>query len=160
MDTANDIINELIALIDKKTDYFKSIMDITLEQKKDIFENEARNIEELVNKKQAVIDKISEIDSAFSDKLDMLKKDMNIASLENVDFTKYPLLKTIKHKVENIAAKAQNISDIEKENRERLLVIFDGLKKELKRINVGKKSIRAYETPVINNDGIYIDRKK
>ena len=34
------------------------------------------------------------------------------------------------------------------------------LKKEMKQINVGRKSIRAYETPVINNDGIYIDKKK
>ncbi len=34
------------------------------------------------------------------------------------------------------------------------------LKKEITLINKGKKSIKAYENPVINNDGIYIDKKK
>lgn len=160
MDTQNSIMSELLGLIDKKAELFSSIMDITIEQKKDIWENEARNIEELVNRKQTVIDSIDEIDKVFSDKLNMLKKSLNIDSLESADFTKYPVLKTIKLKVETIIATAQKIMDIEKENREKLLILHNELKKELKQINVGKKSIKAYERPVISSDGIYIDRKK
>jgi hypothetical protein len=34
------------------------------------------------------------------------------------------------------------------------------MKREIKQINTGKRSIKAYEKANINNDGIYIDRKK
>ena len=160
MDNINSIITELLSLIDKKRQLFDTIMEVTLEQKKVIEENEAHTIGELVAKKQGVINSIEEIDRLFSDKFDMLKKNLKIDSLEKADYIKYPLLKTLKLKVEDIMSLAQKIMEIEKTNSEKLLVIFEGLKKELKKLSVGKRSIRAYETPVINNDGIYIDKKK
>ncbi|MGE5630857.1 MAG: hypothetical protein ACM3TR_07140 [Caulobacteraceae bacterium] len=160
MEQVNEMIVSLVGLADKKKELFSKINDITLEQKKDIEENEARNIEELVNRKQQVIDVIDEIDREFSEKLNLLKKSLNIDALENADFTKYPMLKTLKLKVEGIIPVARGIMEIEKENKEKLLVIFNKLKNEMKQLSVGKKSIKAYEMPSINNDGIYIDRKK
>lgn len=160
METVSSIITELISLIDEKRLLFGNIMEITLEQKKDIEENGANNIEKLVNQKQTVIDKIDEIDKSFSEGLNLLKKQLKVNTLEEVDFTKYPMLKNLKLKVEEIMSLAQKIMQIEESNKAKLAGLMNELKKEMKKISVGKKSIKAYEKPNINNDGIYIDKKK
>jgi len=160
MDNANNSMNELLSLIDKKSQLFSLIMDITLEQKKDIDENQAKNIEELVNRKQETIDEVDEIDRVFFEELNLLKKQLNVNELEEVDFTKYPILRILKLRVEKIIESAGEIMEIEKYNKEKLTSIMNELKNQMKQISVGKKSIKAYEAPVIYNDGIYIDKKK
>ena len=160
MDDTNGIIVQLIKLIDKKAELFDKIMEMTLEQKKDIDENAANKIEKLVNKKQSIIESVDEIDKSFSEKLNMLKKQLKVNTLDEIDFLKYPEMRNLKLKVEEIMSMAQDIMCIEESNKKKLIVIMDGLKKEIKQINVGKKSIKAYEKPNINNDGIYIDKKK
>lgn len=160
MDNANSAITELLGLLDKKRQLFDDIMEITLEQKKDIEENAANKIEKLVGKKQSVIDSIDEIDKSFSEEFNLMKKQLKVNTLEEVDFTKYPELKNLKLKVEEIMSTAKEIMLIEESNKEKLEAIMNELKKEIKQINIGKKSVKAYENPVINNDGIYIDKKK
>lgn len=160
MDSGNNMIFELLSLADKKRQLFDNIMEITLEQKKDIEENGANTIGEIVNRKQVVIDQIDEIDRTFSEKFGLLKKQLNINNLEELDFTKYPMLKSLKLKVEEIMSLAKKIMIMEESNKDKLTSMMNGLKKEMKQLSVGKKSIRAYENPAINNDGIYIDKKK
>jgi hypothetical protein len=160
MNNINNAITELLSLLDKKSMLFDTIMKMTLEQKKDIEENSANKIETLVNQKQSVIESIDEIDKSFSEKLNLLKKQLKVNTLEEIDFSKYPEMKSLKIKVEGIMSIAQDIMGIEESNKDKLIVIMNGLKKEIKQINAGKKSIRAYEKPNINNDGIYIDKKK
>lgn len=160
MDNVNSTITELLSLIDRKRLLFDNIMEVTLEQKKDIEENEANNIESLVNKKQDVINTIDEIDKSFAGVFNLLKNQLKVNNLEEVDFTKYPTLKILKLKVEEIMLMAQKIMKVEESNKEQLISRMNELKKEMKQINVGRKTIKAYETPIINRDGIYIDKKK
>ncbi len=156
----DNTIVELMSLLEKKQLLFDRIMEITLEQKKVLEENEADKIESLVGRKQSVIDSIDEIDMSFSQGLKTLKKHLNVQVLEEVDFTKYPELKDLKLKVEEIMSMAQEIMLIERSNKEKLVSIMNEMKKEIKQIKAGKKSIKAYEKPIISNDGIYIDKKK
>lgn len=160
METVNSTITELLGLIDRKRQLFANIMEITQEQKKDIEENQANKIEELVTRKQTVIDNIDEIDKSFSERLILLKKNLNVSTLEEIDFTKYPILKILKLKVEDIMSQAQKIMLVEESNKEKLAALMNELKREMKQLNTGKKSVKAYETPIINNDGIFIDKKK
>jgi hypothetical protein len=160
MDYIDGIIARLTELTDRKAELFGSIMEITLEQKKDIEENAAASIEGLVNRKQTIIDSINGLDRSFSEGLDVLKKNLQVKTLEEADFKKYPGLKNLKLKVEEIMSEAQKIMLIEESNKEELTAIMNRLKKEITLINKGKKSIKAYENPVVNNDGIYIDKKK
>ncbi len=80
--------------------------------------------------------------------------------MEDVDFIEYPMLKTLKLNVEEIMSLAQSIMQIEESNKEKLVGIINGIKKEMKQLSVGKKSIKAYEKSDIINDGIYIDKRK
>jgi len=156
----DNIIVELMSLLEKRGKLFDGIMEITLEQKKDLENNETDKMESLVARKQSVIDSIDEIDRSFSQGLNTLKKHLNVKALDEVDFTKYPELKNLKLKVEEIMSKAKEIMLIERSNKEKLVSIMNEMKKEINQIKAGKKSIKAYEKPIINNDGIYIDKKK
>lgn len=160
MENANKVVTELIGLLEQKSRLFDTIMTITLEQKKDIDENTADNIEVYIKQKQEVIDTIDGIDKDFSIKFDLLKKMLNVGSMENADYSKYPALKELRQRVEAIMSKAGEIAALEEENKEKLSYLMEGLMKEIKQLNVGKRSIKAYESPAIRNDGIYIDRKK
>lgn len=160
MHDTKSILTELMSLLEKKRTLFNNIMEITLAQKKDIEEDAADKIEGLISKKQSVINSIDEIDKSFSEKFELLKKQLMVNSLDEVDFSKYPELKNLKLKVEGIMSMAQDIMLIEESNKEKLKAIMNGLKKEINHINIGKKSVKAYEKPTIYNDGIYIDKKK
>lgn len=153
-------VSNLHQLIDKKIELFMEIKRLTFVQKEDIEKNEADNIEGLVAQKQAVINRIDEIDKAFSQQFELLKKQLGLASLEDADIKRYPELGDLKEKVRRILTLAKEIMAVEQENKENINVIFNNLKTELRKINIGKKSLRAYEPPVVNNDGIYIDKKK
>jgi hypothetical protein len=160
MDNVNSMITELLILIDRKKQLFDDIMEITLQQKSDIEKNAAVNIEELVNEKQTMIDSVDEIDRTFSGLVELLKKQLQVDSLEKADLAKYPELKAIKPKVEEIMSLAQKIMEIELSNKEKLTSIMDEMKKEMRQMSVGRRSIKAYEGPAINNDGIFVDKKK
>ncbi|MGI6585235.1 MAG: hypothetical protein GX301_07275 [Gracilibacteraceae bacterium] len=160
MKKVSSTIIELLSLLEKKRELFDSIMKITLDQKKDLEENKGDKMEDLVGQKQTVINSVDEIDRSFSEGLNLLKKHLNVQTLEEVDFTKYPELRNLKLKVEEIMSMAQDIILIEKSNREKLVSVMNEMKREIKQINTGKRSIKAYEKANINNDGIYIDRKK
>lgn len=160
MFNSDQVINNLNGLTGRKRELFKEILIITKEQKEDIETNEAKNIEALVEKKQIVIDKVNEIDTAFASQYELLKSGLGIKSLENVDINKYPSLKLLKENVKEIVVMAQDIMLLEQNNKSNMNIILDKLKQEIKRVNLGKKSLKAYEVPSINTDGIYIDKKK
>lgn len=154
-----NILN-LHRLMDKKIELFGNIKEVTLLQEEDIEKNEAKNIEALVQKKQAVINRIDEIDAAFSQQFEGLKKYLKVERLEEIDVKKFPELGELKAKVQKVLSLAQEIMAVEQENKEKINNVFGNLKNQLKSINVGKKSIKAYGPQVLNNDGIYFDRKK
>lgn len=160
MDNSNSTITELLKLITEKKKAFESLMELTLVQKKDIEENNAENIEKLVRQKQQIIDRVDEMDIAFSEGFALLKKQLKINDLEKADLSGYPMLKELKLKVADIMSYAKEIMAIEEENRGKLSSMLSDMKKDIKQINVGKRSIKAYENKPTYNDGIYIDKKK
>ncbi len=160
MENPFEAIKVLNGLLDSKIMLFKGIYTITAEQKKDIESNEAQNIEELIAKKQIFIDKVDAIDKAFAEKSEVLKKQLGIESFADADTVRYPYFKDTRLKVQEVLSLAQQIMKLEEENKSNLLIIYNGLKKEIKQVNAGKKSLKAYDAPAISNDGIFIDRKK
>lgn len=160
MTNGKEIINNLIKLLDTKKVYFDQILDITNKQKIDIETNDADHLPELVNEKQQVIDKVNQIDNAFSIQFDLLKKTLNVDNLEKIDFVKYPELKGLKQRIEDIMGMAGNVMALEKENSAKAEEIFENIKGQLKNLKRGKISLRAYDRPIDNIDGVYLDKKK
>lgn len=156
----SQVINDLNQIIEKKLEFFNEMYKITLAQQKDIEENEAGNIEVLVQQKQQVIDKIDKLDESFLAGFNKLKKEFKLESIDLIDTNKYPEMMNIKNHIKSIMGMAHKIMELENSNRIVLDSIFQSVKEELKQINTGKRSLKAYDQKPINNDGIYIDKKK
>lgn len=154
------LINDLYLAIERKLELFNEIYNITLKQQQDIENNDAENIEALVQQKQTVIDEVDKLDLRFLEGYKTLKETLNIDKLDKIDTDKYPELKKLKENVQKIMEIAPQIMELESSNKEKLDQIFQRVKNEIKQINLGKKSIKAYEPTPVNNDGIFIDKKK
>jgi organic radical activating enzyme len=156
----SELISDLNQIIEKKLELFHEMYKITVSQQKDIEENEADNIELLVHQKQLVIDKIDKLDESFLAGFNKLKKEFQLDSIDLIDTSKYPEMMNIKNHIKSIMGMAHKIMELENNNREKLDHIFQNIKNELKQVNTGKRSLKAYEPKPVYNDGFYIDKKK
>ncbi len=156
----NKEIMQMLKLIEEKKAALEAIYDLTLEQKKDIDESEGIKLDELIDKKQVKIDEIVEIDKFFQATFEKLKRDLKITALDELDLKLYPELKTLQNQVKEISESGSKIMELETENRTKLEALIKEIKKDIKNVSVGRKSINAYEKQNINTDGVYIDKKK
>jgi len=156
----NLLIQNLSQIMEQKLELFSEIYDITLLQQKDIENNQAEQIEALVQQKQQIIDRVDRLDVSFLEGYKRLKEELSLDSLDKIDLSKHPELRNIKASVTEITQMAHKIMELENSNRQKLDAIFQGVKNELRQINTGRRSIKAYEAQPVYNDGIYIDKKK
>lgn len=156
----SQLISDLNQIIEEKLELFHEMYKITVAQQKDIEENEADNIEVLVQQKQEVIDRIDKLDESFLAGFNKLKKEFQLDSIDLIDTNKYPEMMNIKNHIKSIMGMAHKMMELENSNREKLDSLFQNVKNELKQINTGKRSLKAYELKPIYNDGIFIDKKK
>ena len=160
LENSKETIKNLLELLNKKEELYTGLLEITMAQKKDIEENDANNIEKLIEGKQVIIDEINVIDKIFVTTYENLKTGMNVKEIRKLDIIKYPELSDVKAKVGNIMSLANEIMQLEKENKDKLTSLFEDVKRELKNLKQGKKSLKAYDSKPIMRDGIYIDKKK
>lgn len=156
----SQLISDLNQMIEKKLELFNEMYNITVSQQKDIEENEAGNIEVLVQQKQQIIDRIDKLDESFLSGFNKLKNEFQLDSIDLIDTNKHPEMMDIKNHIKSIMGMAHKIMELENSNREKLDSIFQSVKEELKQINTGKRSLKAYEQKPVYNDGIFIDKKK
>ena len=158
--SVEEIIKKMEKLLMDKKDALTCIYDLTIKQKEDIESNMGDNLENFIDKKQEQIDKIEIIDNLFNNVFQLLKSEMKVDTLDELDFERYPNLKNIKKQVIEIIELASKIMEVENKNKEKVDEIMNEIKNELKRVRSGKKSLDAYDKPNVNVDGVYIDRKK
>ena len=156
----NDIILKMEQLLYEKKDALTSIYNLTVKQKEDIEINAGENLEGFIDGKQEQIDKIESIDNLFNNVFQILKKELKVDTLDAIDWKLYPKIKVIKNQVSDIVELTKKTMDLEEENKGNINKIISEVKNDLKRANLGQKSISAYDKPNINIDGVYIDKKK
>ncbi|NLM42662.1 MAG: flagellar protein FlgN [Clostridiales bacterium] len=159
-ESVEQMLHRLVNLLEEKMIAMESIQALTLKQKEDIEENLGDNINSFIDKKQVEIDKINTIDEKFEDIVKKIKVELGIESLEQIDADRFPQLKVIRKKTEEIIDLANSIMKLEEYNKNKIIEIIDQIKNDLKTVKLGQKSVKAYEKPNIHVGGIYIDRKK
>ena len=159
-ESVEQMLHRLVNLLEEKMIAMESIQALTLKQKEDIEENLGDNINSFIDKKQVEIDKINTIDEKFEDIVKKIKVELGIESLEQIDADRFPQLKVIRKKTEEIIDLANSIMKLEEYNKNKIIEIIDQIKNDLKTVKLGQKSVKAYEKPSIDIGGIYIDRKK
>jgi len=160
MESVEKMMNDLVELLEGKIAALEKIHELTLKQKEDIKNNQGDNINGFIDKKQVEIDKINVIDEDFANTVKKLKLELDIESLEQVDTDRFPQMKVIRVKIEEILNLGNDIMKLEEYNKDKIIEIINNIKKDLKAVNLGRKFVKAYEKPNIDVGGIYIDRKK
>jgi hypothetical protein len=157
---AKDLVMKLQSLLEEKKAAMESIHSLTLEQKEDIEKNQGENLNSFIDKKQTEIEKIQTIDESFQDAVILLKKELDIEVLDDINPNIYPEFKSIKELTEQILGLAKKIMELEEQNKIKVQDILNSIRKDIKTVKLGQKSVKAYEKSNLNTGGIYIDSKK
>jgi len=155
-----DLINQMIALSGKKLDMLKQLKELSERQNEAFRQQKLDEVEEILNKKDEIINYVRKLDDAFLKVSDALKRILGIDSLtqlQNVDINGSRELKEL---IDKITSLVEDIISIEKQgydNAEKLQTEFT---REIKNINAGKKITNAYSAKPLSNPSYFIDKKK
>lgn len=160
MDEIEKLSNHLIENLKTKKKYLFNILSLTKFQTKAIESQEDEKLSQYINEKQIAIDNINILDKDFIDKFNLVKASLGVTSLDEVKNNSNSPLKNVKTELDDIYKLIEQISVIEKENSTKLNKEFDDIKSKIKEVHAGKKIINAYNSEIIQNDGVFLDTKK
>lgn len=154
------IVNQMIALSDKKLDMLVQLKELSVKQKEAFRQNLLDNVEKILDKKDEVIKYIGKLDNAFIRTSDALKTLLGIDSLNELENTDIEGRKELKELIGKITILVEEIINIEKHGFDNALKLQQEFGKEIKNINAGKKLTNAYNTKPLNNPSYFFDKKK
>jgi exonuclease VII large subunit len=147
METIDLLIENLITLAIQKKNYYQSIFDLTKEQADAIKNDNNTKLEEKINSKQDIIEKVDSQDDKFNLIFNKLKEILNVNDLSKIDGSKYPLLKDLQEEIRNINNIGKNIQELEKSNMNNLKNEMEKVKKEIDSISNSKRVNKVYANP-------------
>lgn len=115
-----DLMNHLTQISEIKYNLMKEINEITKMQRIDIENNNSDSLINYIEKKQIKIDEINKLDKQFYSLYIKLKENLNIESIENIDTKKYPDIKDLKSRIEDILKLAKEIDEVDKINNKKV----------------------------------------
>ncbi|MEJ8552679.1 flagellar export chaperone FlgN [Tepidibacter sp. Z1-5] len=162
-----DLIDILTQISETKYNLMKEIHEITKMQKIDIENNNSDLLINYIEKKQDIIDEIDKLDKQFYSIYIKLKEDLNIDSIDHIDTQKYPEIKELKSKIENILKLTKEIDEVDKINNKKVKEELEKVKENLKNVKTDQKSLKnnaraykGYNNKYNHAQGVFIDNKK
>lgn len=155
-----NIIIQMIALSDKKLDMLFKLKKLSEKQKEAFMLQQLDGVEEILNKKDEIINYIGKLDDAFLKASGALKKLMGIDSLTQLENTAVEGSRELKELISKITAVVEEIINIEKLGYESAVKVHSEFSREIKHLNAGKKITNAYNTKPLNTPSYFFDKKK
>lgn len=155
-----EYISRLTEVSNKKLVLLKDLLSLTQAQSGTINENQILELQELVDKKKAGIEKIDKLDEEFRVYFQRLKQTLQVKSLDEIDGKKISGVKELQEVIGNIMKLLKGITVIDSENSEKANDLLNSLSGEMKKISQTKKLGSAYTMPVSAPPSYFIDKKK
>jgi len=137
------VMENLIEISKNKSDILNDIYMITVEQSRVIAKEDIEGLNDLIDKKQVLIDNAQNLDSEFEKIVDDLKLVYGVERLDEIDICKEEVSK-IQAVVKLIMDKVKLIRKLEMENSSLLREMKDNMEKKIKSIKTGKKAVSNY----------------
>ena len=137
------VMENLIDISKKKSDILDEIYLLTAEQSRIIAKEDIEGLNELIDKKQVMIDKAQDLDAKFEKIVDDLKLVYDVERLDEIDICKNEVEK-IQIVIRAIMEKVKLIRKLEMENSTLLREMKDAMEKKITSIKVGKKAVSSY----------------
>lgn len=152
--------SKLKICLEEKKRLMLEIHEITILQKKDVFENSGENINQLLDVRQNKMDRVDEVDREFLDAFGSVKASLGVKNLGEVSGADHPELAILKTLISEINDIINKTMIVEKEAEAGIKAMMEDVQKEMLMVQKGRKGYNAYENKPQTNDGYFIDRKK
>ncbi len=158
---ADQYIQKLFELSEKKLDGLRMILKLTQEQSNIITEENTEELQRIIDQKQQEMDAIDELDQAFEVYYSRLKSLLGIQSLEEIrisDLTGSAELKQIITSIYDITKKIQNLEAI---NNRMVRDILNRLSGEIRQVKQNQMVNNGYNIGnKLPQQSFYFDKKK
>jgi hypothetical protein len=154
------ILNQMIALSQKKLEMLIELKKYSENQYEAFKSGDLDSVENILNKKDELIQYIQKLDDAFLMSSDNLKKLLGITTLEELSKTSLSGRDQLKKQIESITEIVDSIITLEKSSYENASVIKNELKDRIQNVYTGKKMTSAYHTKPVSNPAYFFDKKK
>jgi len=138
-----EVMENLIEISKSKCEILNDVYALTVEQSRVIANEDIEGLNELIDKKQIVIDKAQELDIQFEKIVDDLKLVYGVNKLDEIDICKNEIEK-IQIVIRAIMDKVKLIRKLEMENSNLLREMKDNMERRITSIKMGKKAVSNY----------------
>jgi len=156
----NELMQRMLELSVRKKILMEEIQSLTSSQSELLAPEKTEELLILIQRKQDCIDEINKIDA------DVLRLEENIASGAGLS-SREEIKKLYDIKWDNVekvrSETAQILKDtyrLDQENRCKIEEEYRKLRNNIESLHARKRSVKAYQGTVIQNEGYFIDRKK
>lgn len=161
MNEIDILSSELVENLIKKEQNLLGILKFTQLQTDAIEANDFEKLNNYIEEKQKLIDVIDKLDFQFNEKFKLLKVDLGVNSLDELNgLVGIEPIREVRIKVGRIHMLIEQILSIEKENSVKAKKERDDIKNKIHEISSGKKLVSAYELKPSSSGGAFFDKKK
>lgn len=155
----DSVMDTLIEISKEKSVMLERVYKLTMEQKEVIEEMDIASLNNVIDKKQAEINEIQQLDVKFETIVSDLKTVYDIGSLDELRFCTDKVIK-VKEVVTGIMEKLRAIHELELENMNIMKSLKDELETKINHTNTGKRAISNYEGINEVQTAVFFDKSK
>ena len=154
------LMNQMIALSQKKLELLKDLKRLSEKQNQAFKDKELDEIENLLNKKDEIIEYVQKLDDAFFIVSENLKQQLGIQDLEALSETTLDGKLALKELISEITGVVELIIQLEQDSYGKATDMKDELGDKIKGVNSGKKITSAYSIKPTSSPSYFFDKKK
>lgn len=158
---ADQYIQKLLELSEKKLDGLRMILKLTEEQSNIITEENTEELQRIIDLKQQQMDTIDELDQAFEVYYSRLKSLLGIQSLEEIRMSELTGAAELKQIITTIYDITRQIQNLESLNNKRVRGILNRLSGEIRQVKQNQMVNNGYNIGAkLPQQSYYFDKKK
>ena len=154
------LMNQMIALSQKKLELLKDLKRLSEKQNQAFKDKELDEIENLLNKKDEIIEYVQKLVDAFLNVSENLKQQLGIQDLEALSETTLDGKLALKELISEITGVVELIIQLEQDSYGKATDMKDELGDKIKGVNSGKKITSAYSIKPTSSPSYFFDKKK
>ena len=160
METQSYLVR-LIEVSNKKYNLLEDILQTYLLQTESLSENNYTSLDELIQRRQAIIEEVDKLDDQFHVYTERLKTTLGIQSLDELTRFSIPGRAELKEVVGRISRMLEELSDRHGKTETRMQEILLTTRNQIRQVTVSKQMNRAYQpTNTMPPPSVFFDKKK
>ncbi|AOY75697.1 flagellar export chaperone FlgN [Clostridium formicaceticum] len=155
-----ELVAYLLRISQGKLLLVNHLLKITQQQSKALEEEDIKILEDLVQEKQGIMEKIDVLDKEFMDKYSLIKEELGIENLQQYEGEVSETFKELKEKIAVIFKVIEEVHDLDQENTKKVKNNIAKSQQNIKSIKTGKRALAGYNQPYKESHSFFIDKKK